>query len=67
MLAFLPFAHRKNSDASIDSICTKCFQTVATEDNESKLTAYEEHHLCDPYWQVSRAFFDTRLRPPTRI
>jgi hypothetical protein len=38
----IPFAHRRNPDASIDSICTKCFQTIASEDSESSLIAHEE-------------------------
>ena len=58
MVALIPFAHRRNSDASIDSICTTCFQTIASEDSESKLIAHEECHLCDPYWQFSRAQVD---------
>jgi hypothetical protein len=59
-----PFAHRRNQDASIDSICTKCFQTIASENSELELTDHEEHHLCDPYWQVSRPYFDTRRSVP---
>jgi hypothetical protein len=55
MTKLLPFAHRKNPDGSIDSICTTCFQTVASEDSEGKLIAHEERHSCDPYWQWSRA------------
>jgi len=55
-----PFAHRTNPDASIDSICTTCFQTIASEDNEGKLIAHEERHSCDPYWVFSRARFDSR-------
>jgi hypothetical protein len=49
------FAHRKNPDASIDSICTKCFQTIASEDSDDKLVALEERHRCDPNWWFSRA------------
>jgi len=55
-----PFAHRRNPDKSIDSICTACFQTIASEDLEGKLIAHEESHSCDPYWQFSRARFDYR-------
>ena len=60
MKPFGPFAHRSNPDKSIDSICTACFQTIASEDLEGKLLAHEESHVCDPYWQVSRARFDHR-------
>lgn len=53
MKTFGPFAHRTNPDKSIDSICTACFQTIASEDVEGKLTAHEESHTCDPYWLYS--------------
>jgi hypothetical protein len=66
MANFLPFAHRKNSDRSIDSICTACYQTIASEDSEDKLTAREERHTRDRYWQDSRILFDTRLKTPER-
>lgn len=59
MTTIFPFAHRRNPDASIDSICTTCFQTIASEDSEGKLISHEERHLCDPYW-FSRAPFDSR-------
>lgn len=55
-----PFAHRRNPDASIDSICTTCFQTIASEDSEGKLIVHEERHSCDPYWMSSRSRFDCR-------
>jgi len=60
MTTLIPFAHRRNPDASIDSICTSCFQTVASEDSEDKLIAHEERHSCDPYWALSRPRFDSR-------
>jgi hypothetical protein len=59
MVGLIAFAHRQNSDASIDSICTTCFQTIASEDSEGKLIAHEERHSCDPYWQFSRAQVDS--------
>jgi hypothetical protein len=60
MTTLSPFARRKNSDGSIDSICTTCFQTIASEDSEGKLIAHEEHHSCDPYWLLFRTPFDSR-------
>ena len=51
MNTLIPFAHRRNPDASIDSICTTCFQTIASEYSVGKLIAHEERHSCDPYWQ----------------
>ena len=44
----LQFAHRTNEDGSIDSICLKCFITVATESSESDLERAEHDHTCDP-------------------
>lgn len=62
MTTILPFAHRRNPDASVDSICTACFQTIATEKREDNLIAYEESHSCDPYWELTRDRFDSRQR-----
>jgi hypothetical protein len=31
-----PFQHRDNEDGSFDSICTRCFLTVASADEEDK-------------------------------
>jgi hypothetical protein len=55
-----PFAHRRNPDASIDTICTACFQTIATEDSAEELIRHEERHSCDPNWQFSCAGFASR-------
>jgi hypothetical protein len=56
VLVLIPFAHRRNPDDSIDSICTSCFQTIATSrDGEYGLRAQEASHACDPYWQFTRA------------
>jgi len=60
MTTLAPFAHRRNPDRSVDSICTTCFQTIASEDREDSLIAHEGRHACDPYWQFSRASFDSR-------
>jgi hypothetical protein len=57
---FGPFAHRSNPDKSVDSICTTCFQTIASEDLEDKLAAHEESHSCDPNWHYSGAHYDGR-------
>ena len=36
-----PFAHRHNQDDTWDSICSKCFLVVATEENEEELREHE--------------------------
>jgi len=59
-----PFAHRRNPDKSIDSICTVCFQTIASEDLEGKLIAHERSHTCDPYWQSRFDYRESAFAPP---
>jgi hypothetical protein len=54
MTTFVLFARRQNHDLSIDSICTKCYQTIASEDIAIELTAHEESHLCDPNSKADR-------------
>ena len=66
MITLIPFAHRRNPDASIDSICTTCFQTIASEDSEGKLIAHEERHSCDLNWQLTRAHIESRESPSAR-
>jgi hypothetical protein len=58
-----PFAHRRNPDKSIDSICTVCFQTIASEDLEGKLIAHERSHTCDPYWQSRFDYRESAFAP----
>ena len=43
------FAHRRNQDSSWDSICLRCFITVATAQIEGKLLKDEENHNCDVF------------------
>jgi hypothetical protein len=40
--------HRHNKDGSFDSICTRCYATVATVAEELELVSYESKHICDP-------------------
>lgn len=41
------FAHRKNADGTVDSICLKCFITVDHGDEEADLDVSEYIHMCD--------------------
>ena len=41
------FSHRENRDGTIDSICPKCFATIATSSLESELEQKEHEHHCD--------------------
>lgn len=54
MTTFVSFARRQNHDSSIDSICTKCYQTVASADSAGELVAPEESHVCDPNEETDR-------------
>jgi hypothetical protein len=54
MTTFVSFARRQNHDSSIDSICTKCYQTIASSDNADELAAREENHQCDPNMESDR-------------
>jgi hypothetical protein len=40
------FSHRHNRDGSHDSICVKCFATIATERIEEMLAESEQKHVC---------------------
>jgi hypothetical protein len=42
------FSHRFNPDSTVDSICHRCFATVATERSESNLHLEERLHSCHP-------------------
>lgn len=42
------FVHRQNKDGTIDSICRRCFRTVATALTEEELRPGEEAHRCIP-------------------
>jgi hypothetical protein len=41
-----PFSHRKNVDGTHDSICRRCFATIATEHDQDVLLAQEAVHVC---------------------
>ena len=46
MKTIVEFVHRKNPDSTIDSICMKCYLTVATATAEDDLSAAESKHNC---------------------
>jgi hypothetical protein len=62
MKRILDFVRRVNEDSTIDSICTKCFQTVASGEDVFDLSRAEQAHTCEPlwlsqqhYWEIHRA------------
>jgi hypothetical protein len=48
MATFVSFARRHNADSTIDSICARCYQTIAHERDEANLINPEQSHSCDP-------------------
>jgi hypothetical protein len=40
------FARRTNPNGTTDSICLKCFRTIATETGEASLASKETAHEC---------------------
>lgn len=46
--AHSPFVRRANTDGTTDSICTRCFATVATSLWEIDLDRAEQSHACEP-------------------
>ena len=42
------FSHRPNNDGSVDSICLRCFRTIASDKNERSIAMVEFQHECDP-------------------
>jgi hypothetical protein len=47
------FAHRRNADASFDSICLACFLTVGSAPVDVALQALESDHHCKPWGRDS--------------
>jgi hypothetical protein len=51
------FPHRLNRDGSFDSICLKCFATIANTITEMELKARENIHTCDHAVMCARRLF----------
>jgi hypothetical protein len=47
------FARRKNRDCSTDSICLKCYQTIASAADANQLVAEEQIHICNPFGEFN--------------
>lgn len=47
--AGMNFAHRSNRNGTTDSICRRCFATVATATWEAELDVAERGHACEPW------------------
>jgi hypothetical protein len=42
------YAHRRNHDGTLDSICKLCYLTVARAYREADLSQLEFRHICQP-------------------
>jgi hypothetical protein len=49
------FSHRPQRNGAYDSICARCFATVARSHNEADLEAEEKQHICDQKALLRRA------------
>jgi hypothetical protein len=49
IFVFRRFAHRRNADASFDSICLACFLTVGSSLVDVELQGLESEHHCQPW------------------
>jgi hypothetical protein len=43
---YIDFAHRRNDNGTTDSICLKCFRTIATKRTKAELVDSEAAHEC---------------------
>ena len=55
------FAQRRNYDSSIDSICSKCYQTIATADSAAELENAEQTHQCNRFGEFNFQAEELRL------
>jgi hypothetical protein len=51
------YPHRRNKNGSYDSICLRCFATVAHTNTEIELLAHESIHACDQAFLTMFRFF----------
>ena len=51
------YPHRRNDDGSFDSICPKCFLTVARSAAEETLAGNESAHVCASSFLQGRGHF----------
>lgn len=43
------FAQRQNPDGSVDVICLRCFDTVASRADQNPNQTFETEHGCQPF------------------
>ncbi len=43
------FPHRLNKDKTVDSICPRCYRTIASTRDSRDLNNQEQAHTCEPF------------------
>jgi hypothetical protein len=52
------YPHRENKDGTFDSVCLKCFATVARTSLEIELAQRDKTHICDPMFAAKPTRLD---------
>jgi hypothetical protein len=60
MTSLVSFARRQNGNGSVDSICTQCYQTIASANDASKLAILEQSHVCNLHEEFKQKLVDFR-------
>jgi len=60
------YPHRQNRDGSFDSVCLKCFATIANAKEVTELRSYETEHVCIPSMLSNRGQLRKRVLPDSR-
>jgi hypothetical protein len=61
------FFHRTTPDSTIESICTRCFQTIARGKNEAEIVEVEKVHSCTPLRELHQRWRGARERTSSRL
>jgi hypothetical protein len=63
------YPHRMNTDGTIDSICPRCYVTIASSTWEAELEVMEADHVCEPgrlsYYEEQRQKIPVQDYPTT--
>jgi hypothetical protein len=62
MTNLVSFARRQNRNASVDSICTQCYQTIASANDANQLSSLEQSHVCNLNGEFNQQPVDFQLK-----
>jgi hypothetical protein len=63
MPAEIGYPHRLNRDGTWDSICKKCFHTIANCKTERELADFEKAHVCNQSTPAEHGYYFITPRP----